>query len=102
MMGRQRDVEPCESGARHELVEHVHGVLAVGHHHALLDDDAVDVVAPNRQPRLEAELVERHVHGVVGGMRRELRYAPAADVQRLADVGQEQPPAVGWRQRRDQ
>ena len=60
VMNGERDVEPRSGYRALELVEHVHGVLAVRHQEPFLDDDAAEVVAPDRQAGLEPELDEGH------------------------------------------
>ena len=102
MVRRQCDVEPREVGAAHELVQHVHGILTVRHQHAFFDDDAAHVVPPDGQAGLEPELIERHSRGVFHGVRRELSYPGAADVQLFADVREQQTAPVGRRQCGDQ
>ncbi len=43
---------------RQQAIRDVRRVLQVRHHHALLEPDALDVVGPDRQARLEAKVDE--------------------------------------------
>ncbi len=74
-------------GALQQLVEHVHRVLHVRQKDAALEDDAVDVEPPHRQPRLEAELHQVLARGLPHGFAHALApaelHAPAVRVAQL-------------------
>ena len=80
VVDRDREVEAHSGHRALELVEHVHGVLAVRHQQPFLDDDAAHVITPDRQTGLEPEFCQGHELGVVDCARREVAGAHAVDV----------------------
>ena len=95
-MYRRPELEEDVAVAGHEPVRDVDHVVAVGEHDALLEDRAVDVVAPPGEAVDEAELREVGVtvefqpgFGLLGP---QLHSAPAGEAQLLGQVGEHHHP----------